>query len=127
MKIVAFILISLLCSGCLNSFESEIVGSYSVDSFKVVDNKALTNKLPQLSLLKNKTFIFSYKNRNYRGNWSAYDDGDHTLIDLKGDGLECQGVVGVNEIIFDNPFELNMPNFKYLSFCRGACNIPVVK
>lgn len=119
-----FLLIVLV--SCVNEYEKEAIGEYTVDKFSLKDS-SLSNlskdiKSYKLYLLEDKTMKIDLKNRELTGMWKAGDDGDRTFVEFNIDGVDYQGViVGRNNEIIQivNPDHFILDNIMELSFKKN--------
>jgi hypothetical protein len=120
-KLYLIFLLFLICSGCLNSYESQIIGNYKVANYKMSDSTKRGVASPTIKLLDNKEFILFYNKKVIKGEWSAEDAGDYTIVNLNVNNNSCQGLLSGGEyenIIIKEPFELGLNDFAYIEFHR---------
>ncbi len=121
--VLIFFLCSILCSGCLHSYEENAVGTYSVNEYELIDSN-IKHELPKLTLKKDKTFSLEFINEKHNGNWNIDDIQEFTLIHFKfEDGHIGEGRIDSIYIdILNSDIDFYMPNLKSLLFKKVKPN-----
>lgn len=66
-----------------------MVGKYSVATYSLRNSRGSIN-VPELTLSADKKFIIKTKNKEVKGTWNAYDDGDFTLLSIESEKRKDQ-------------------------------------
>ncbi len=107
----------VLISGCLNRYERDIIGSYKVGQYELLDStKTLTFNLPNLIIKKDKTFLLSFADKKFTGKWESDDYGDWTLATFYMNGSEVKAIIGIESVSINNPRQFHCPLLKTMEF-----------
>lgn len=113
-----FLSLFLTLTSCLNKYEKDVIGSYELYKYELVNTKIETYEFTKLNINDDKTFEIKLEDKIIKGNWLADDNGDWTYIVLEFNGEKYEGRIGGNSItLIGKTFE-EFKNLKSIEFTK---------
>ena len=113
-----FLSLFLTLTSCLNKYEKDVIGSYELYKYELVNTKIETYEFTKLNINDDKTFEIKLENKIIKGNWLADDNGDWTYIVLEFNGEKYEGRILGNSITLIGKTFKEFKNLKSIEFTK---------